>query len=525
MMSEKEFKITYATMSADNEELHAAFDAAIEKVKKERAGKTYPQIIGGARRMGDSFPVFNPADTREPLVHFQKGTHKDVEEAIAAARAAFPVWRDTPYLERLAILRRAADKISERRFEMSAIMVMEMGKSRLEALGEVEESADLIRYYCHQMEANDGYVHGMMSLSPNEHNTDVLKPYGVWAVISPFNFPLALSTGPVAAALVAGNTVVLKPSSDAPWSGYELVESLVEAGTPPGVVNFVTGGGGTVGMALVESEEVEGITFTGSFDIGFHQVYKRFPAHYPKPVIVEMGGKNPAIITKKADLDKAASGVVRSAFGMGGQKCSACSRAYVQRDVYDAFLGRLVAEAKAVVKIGDPLDRDTYLGPLVHESAHNDYKRFMEMARKDGKVVYGGNVLAEGRFAHGYFVEPAIVEGLSQDHFLVQTELFVPIVAVLPFDTLEEALEKANDVTYGLTAGFFSEERAEIDYFLDNIQAGVVYINRKAGATTGAWPGCQPFGGWKGSGSSGRNIGGLYSLLNYLREQSQTIWE
>ena len=523
-MAKKEFKITYATMSADNAELHAAFDSAIEKVKKERTGKSYPQVIGAEKRTGDTFPVLNPADTRTPLVYFQKGARKDAEDAIAAAKGAFPAWRDTPYPERVAILQRAADLISERRYEIAAIMVMEMGKNRLEALGDVEESADLLRYYCHQMEANGGYVREMTPLSPNERDTDVLKPYGVWAVISPFNFPMALAAGPVAAALVTGNTVVLKPSSDAPWSAYELVESLLKAGMPPGVVNFVTGSGGTVGAALIESADVDGITFTGSFDIGFNQVYKRFPAHYPKPVIVEMGGKNPAIVAKRADLDKAASGVVRSAFGMGGQKCSACSRAYVQRDVYDAFMAKLVAETKKVVVIGDPLKRETYLGPLVNESAYNDYKRFMEMARRDGKVTYGGNALAEGDFRHGYFVEPAIVEGLPQDHFLVQTELFVPILAVLPFDTLEEAMEKANDVMYGLTAGFFSEEKPNVDFFLNNIQAGVVYVNRKAGATTGAWPGCQPFGGWKGSGSSGRNIGGHYSLLNYLREQSQTIW-
>jgi 1-pyrroline-5-carboxylate dehydrogenase len=209
---------------------------------------------------------------------------------------------------------------------------------------------------------------------------------------------------------------------------------------------------------------------------------------------------------------------------MGGQKCSACSRVYVQKEVYDAFMERLLAETRRVVKIGNPLDRETYLGPLVHESAYKDYQRFMEMARRDGKVVYGGNVLAEGEFAHGYFVEPAIIEGLLQGHYLVQTELFVPILVVMPFETLEEAMEKANDVMYGLTAGFFSEERAEIDFFLDNVQAGVVYVNRSAGSTTGAWPGCQPFGGWKASGSSGRNIGGHYTLLNYMREQSQTIW-
>jgi 1-pyrroline-5-carboxylate dehydrogenase len=236
-----------------------------------------------------------------------------------------------------------------------------------------------------------------------------------------------------------------------------------------------------------------------------------------------MGGKNPAIVSKKADLDKAAQGVLRSAFGMGGQKCSACSRAYVHRDVYDAFMAKLVEKTKAQVKVGDPLDRETFLGPVVNKSAYEDFKRFAHKAKADGKIVLGGNVLTAGEFAHGYYVEATIVEGLPQDHDLVQTELFVPILIVLPFDSLDEAMEKANGTAYGLTAGFFSEDNAEVDWFLDNIEAGVVYVNRPAGATTGAWPGYQPFGGWKSSGSSGRNIGGHYSLFNYLREQSQTV--
>ena len=520
-MAEK-FKITYATMSADNEQLHADFDAAIERVEALK-GSTFPLIIGDEERESDrTFPVYSPIDIREPLVYFQKGTREDAADAIAAARAAFPAWKATPYEERLVLIERAANMITERRYDLAAIMIMEMGKNRIEALGDVEESADLLRYYCYQMRQNNGYVREMNSFGDNDENRSVLKPYGVWAVISPFNFPLALAAGPAAAALVTGNTVVLKPSSDAPWSAYMLATILREAGVPAGVVNFVTGSGGTVGMELVENPAVDGITFTGSYDVGFHQVYRNFPKQYPMPVIVEMGGKNPAIISNKADLDKAAQGVMRSAFGMGGQKCSACSRVYIHKDVYDEFMEKLIAKTKAL-KIGNPLERDTFLGPLVNRNAYEDYKRFVKKAKADGTILLGGNVLTEGEMEHGYYVEPTIITGLPEDHELVKTELFVPILYVTPVDSLEEAMEKANDTMYGLTAGFFSEDEDEIQWFFDNIQAGVTYVNRAAGATTGAWPGYQPFGGWKASGSSGRNIGGHYSLLNYLREQSQTV--
>jgi 1-pyrroline-5-carboxylate dehydrogenase len=363
----------------------------------------------------------------------------------------------------------------------------------------------------------------MESFGANDTNLSILKPFGVWSVVAPFNFPLALAGGPVAAALATGNTVVLKPSSDAPYTSYMMIEYLLEAGIPDGVVNFITGPGSTAGAELVENPDVAGITFTGSYDIGFKQVYKNFAPTYPKPVIVEMGGKNPAIITEKADLEKAAQGVMRSAFGMGGQKCSACSRVYVHKSVYDQFMQKLVAKTNEQVKIGDPLDKETFLGPLVNKGAYEDYKRFVDIARRDGKIVFGGELLTDGDKANGYFVTPTIIDSLPQNHELVQTELFVPILAVLPIDSLEDGMQKANDVAYGLTAGFFSEDEKEVEYFLDNIEAGVVYVNRPAGATTGAWPGYQTFGGWKASGSSGRNIGGHYTLLNYVREQSQTI--
>lgn len=521
-MAEQGFKITYATMSADNEELHAGFDAAIERVEKE-FGQTWPMYIGGeAREAEETFADVSPIDTDVVLGYFQKGTRQDSANAVAAARAAWEGWRTTPWQERCAILNRAADLISGRRYDLSALMVYEMGKNRIEALGDVEESADLIRYYAHQMEANHGFERAMGQLSPRDRNMDVLRPYGVWAVISPFNFPLALAAGPAGAALVTGNTVVMKPSEDTPWTGLKLYEILVEAGVPAGAVNIVTGPGGTAGAELVENDGVDGITFTGSYDVGFNFVYKNFSREHPKPVIVEMGGKNAAIVTANADLDKAATGVMRSAFGMGGQKCSACSRVYVDRRVKAEFLDKLIEKTKTL-EIGNPLERDTFLGPVVHDQAYKDYQNYVEQAKRDGKILYGGNVVTDGEFARGYYVEPMIFEGVPEDHELVKEELFVPILYVGEVESLDEALDKANDVVYGLTGGLYSEDDEEIERFFDRIEAGVVYVNREAGATTGAWPGVQPFGGWKASGSTGKNIGGHYTLQCYLREQSRTV--
>lgn len=516
------FKINYMTFSVDDAEMNASFDAAIERANMHR-GKTFPMLIDGKERQAaETFPVMSPIDAREPLFYFPKGTRDDAKAAIQAARKAFPAWRAMPYEERCKIVDKAADLITANMMEMSAVMIMEMGKNRTEALGDVQESADLLRYYTYQMRENKGYVREMNSYGINDRNISVLKPYGVWAVIAPFNFPLALAAGPVGAALVTGNTVVVKPSSDAPWTCYMMVEYLLEAGIPNGVINFITGPGSTAGAELYQNPDVAGITFTGSYDIGFNTIYHAFARSRPKPVVVEMGGKNPAIVSDKADLEVAAQGVMRSAFGLGGQKCSACSRVYVHEKVYDEFMNKLVEKTKAL-KVGNPLEKDTFLGPVANKSAYEDYRRFMDKARKDGKVAYGGNLVTDGEMGHGYYVEPAIITDLPQDHELVQTELFVPIVYVAKVSSVEDGMQKANDTVYGLTAGFFGRDDKEIQYFLDNIEAGVVYVNRAAGATTGAWPGYQPFGGWKASGSSGRNIGGYWSLLNYMREQAQTV--
>jgi 1-pyrroline-5-carboxylate dehydrogenase len=418
-------------------------------------------------------------------------------------------------------MRRMADLISERQMELAALMAIEVGKNRLEALGDVEESADLIRYYSDQFEANDGFDHPMGNLGDaTVHTRSVLKPHGVWAIISPFNFPMALSGGPAGGALVAGNAVVYKPSSDAPLCGVKLTEIADLAGLPHGVFNMVTGPGAIVGAELRENEGVDGLLFTGSYEVGFNHVFLEFSRRYPKPVIVEMGGKNPAIVSAHADLEEAAEGVMRSAFGYGGQKCSACSRVYVEKPVYEAFIEALVAKTKAIT-IGDPTDRKVWLGPLVNARARAKYDAAVAEAKRDGRIVIGGEALA----GHGtdLYVAPTIVADVPADHRIWRDELFVPLVAVAPYKTLDEAIKRSNDTIYGLTAGFFSDEPGEIERFEEAIQAGVIYVNRRAGATTGAWPGIQPFGGWKGSGTTGKASGGLYYVQQFMREQSQTL--
>ena len=334
-------KITYATLRADNEELHEQFEAGMQKARAE-LGKHYPNFINGEARTGEGeFEDRSPIDENLVLGWFAKGTRQDVKDAIAAARAAFPGWRDTPWQERVKIIRRAGELISDRQMELAALMVLDVGKNRMEALGDVEETADFCRYYSTQMENNEGFDKPMDNLGDDSvHTRSVLKPHGVWAVVSPFNFPMALAGGPSIAAILTGNTVVCKPSSDAPLLAMKLYEILVEAGVPNGVFNFVSGPGETVGAELVESNDIDGIVFTGSFEVGF-DLYKHFAKTYPKPVIAEMGGKNPTIVSRTADLDKAADGVARAAFGFGGQKCSANSRVYVEREVHDEFVQRL----------------------------------------------------------------------------------------------------------------------------------------------------------------------------------------
>lgn len=521
-MSEKKFKITYATLAAPSPELHQMFDEALVQAKTD-FGKTYPLFINGEEVWaGETFEDRSPVNTDVLLGTFQKGTAEHARAAVAAARAAAYKWMHMPWQERVALMRKVADLISERSMYIAAVMTLEVGKNRLEALGDVEETADLIRWYCDQIEKNDGFVKPMLQESPKHHNTSVLKPHGVWVVISPFNFPFALAGGPAGAALVAGNTVVFKPATDTPYTGWLLTEVMRDAGLPTGAFNYVSGPGSTVGEELITNPDVDGITFTGSYDVGMH-IYRTFAqGKHPRPCIAEMGGKNPTIVSRKADLDKAALGVMRSAFGLTGQKCSACSRVYVEEPVKEAFLEKLVALTEKVV-VGDPSRQEVYMGPVINQKAYNDYQRYVEVLARDGKILVGGKVLTAGELAKGYFVAPTVVADLPLDHELWQVEMFMPIVTVAGVPNLDEAMKQANNSGYGLTGGFFSEDKEEIQWFFDHIESGVVYANRPAGATTGAWPGYQPFGGWKGSGSTGRGGGGLYYIQQYMREQSQTV--
>ena len=520
--SKPRLKITYATLRADNEELHALYEQGVERARA-RLGRYHRNVVGGRERDGEgTFEVRSPID-RELLVGtFARGTRQDVRDAVAAARAAQPAWAATPWRERLALIRRAAELISERQMEYGALMAYEVGKTRLEALGEVEESADLLRYYSDTFEQNDGFDHPMGNLGdPTVHTRSILRPHGVFAVISPFNFPMALAAGPSSAALIAGNTVVFKPASAGAMSGVALVEAYRDAGLPDGVINLVMGPGDTVGAELRENEGIDGIVFTGSYEVGF-DLFRTFSTRYPRPCIVEMGGKNPAIVTRHADLEEAAEGIVRSAFGFGGQKCSANSRVYVERPVHDELVRLLVEKTEQLV-VGDPIPRPTFLGPIIDQRAVDRYLQAVAEARRDGRVFIGGERLTDRGLERGFFVEPTIVGDLPADHRLFRDELFVPFTAVHAVDSLEEAIRLSNDSLYGLTAGVYSEDPAEVERFLATIEAGVLYVNRRAGATTGAWPGIQPFGGWKGSGSTGKAGLGMYYVAQFLREQSHTV--
>jgi 1-pyrroline-5-carboxylate dehydrogenase len=516
-------QITYATLSTalTDPRALAQYDRAYEHVRAA-LGRDYPMLIGGEDRVAaEQFEKRSPIDTDILLGRFQKGTQQDAQDAIAAAKAAFPAWSAMPYKKRVALMRKVAKLIDQRLFDIAAWMSMEVGKSRAEALGDVKETADLISYYCDQVEAHDGFEHDMVPEGA-ARTRSVMKPYGVWAVVSPFNFPVALSGGPMGGALVAGNTVILKPASDTPLSTWHMAQCFRDAGLPPGVVNFITGPGSTVGEELVTNPDVNGMTFTGSYDVGY-RIYKNFSQAYARPCITELGGKNPVIISNKADLNKAAEGVMRSAFGLSGQKCSATSRVYAHRDVKDQFIAILKQKTEAL-KVGDPTQKGIFTGPVINRQAYEKFKEVVEQARRDGgEIVAGGHTLTEGDMARGYYCAPTVVDGLPLRHAFFCDELFLPVVVVGEYENLDDAMREANENIYGLTAGFYSKDKKEVQYFLDHIQAGVVYVNREKGATTGAWPGVQPFGGWKASGSTSRGGGGLYYVQQYLREQSQTI--
>jgi 1-pyrroline-5-carboxylate dehydrogenase len=516
-------KITYTSASGDLNEFHHRFDVALEAVRTG-AGRRHPFYIGAqpVDHGGEPLVDRSPIDTSLVLGRFATASRVDVDRAVDAARAAQREWARLPWRERLAALRRAAALIRERKYDLAALMSLEVGKSRLEAMGDAEESADLIDYYCAQVEEADGFVRPMGRVTPVERNTDLLRPYGVFACIAPFNFPLALSAGMSGAALAVGNTVVYKPAEDTPFTGLRLYEIYRDAGLPAGVFNLLVGHRDEIGDRLWQHPGVDGVVFTGSKAVGM-RIHAGLGGGWIKPCLLELGGKNAAVVMPTADLDAAAEGVVRSAFSLQNQKCSATSRVYVHGAVAAPFMERLLERTRAM-RMGDPSERDVFFGPVINERSVARYERAVAQARAEGVVLHGGARLTGGVFDRGHFVAPTVAL-LPLESSLFREELFVPLLAVAEVGSLDEAVTQANRVEYGLTAGIFSGEAAEVERFFDEVEAGVCYANKRTGATTGAWPGAQPFCGWKGSGSTGKGGCGPYYVAQFAREQSRTVIE
>jgi 1-pyrroline-5-carboxylate dehydrogenase len=516
-------KITYTSASGDLEEFHRRFDKGLELIRRN-AGALHPFYVGAKPVESREEPLVDcsPINTELVLARFHSGSAAHVDLAVTAARQAQRSWARLPWGERIRILRKAAEIVRERKYELAALMSLEVGKSRLEAMGDAEESADLIDYYCQQVEDADGYIRPMARITPVERNTDVLRPYGVFACISPFNFPLALSAGMSSAALAAGNAVVYKPAEDTPWTGLKLYEIYRDAGIPPGAFNLLTGRREEIGDPLWQHPGIDGVVFTGSKAVGM-RIHAGLTGRWIKPCLLELGGKNAAVVLRSADLDAAAEGVMRSAFSLQNQKCSATSRVYVQSEVMTPFLDRLLEKVRAI-RMGDPTERDVFFGPVINRQAVERFEGAAAQAGQEGTVLQGGERLRGTVFDRGYFVAPTVAR-LPLESTLYQKELFVPFLAVGEVSGLDQALAETNRVEYGLTAGIFSGDQGEIARFFDEVEAGVCYANKRTGATTGAWPGAQPFCGWKGSGSTGKGGCGPYYVAQFMREQSRTVIE
>ena len=515
-------RVTYTTMGQDFSAVHAHLDALIPKVESQYLGRKHAALVAGRERAeGVISQVPSPIDRDLILGEFPQASPSLVDAAVAAARAALPAWQAKGWRGRIEVLKAGARVLAQRKYEVAIACLVEVGKSRLEAVGEVEEAIDLIEYYCDEMERNDGYAAKRGGGVGRETARVVLRPYGVFAVISPFNFPVALSLGMITAALVSGNTVVYKPSGASGLTGRLLVDCLIAGGLPEGVLNLVFGGR-EGGEALVRNTDIDGYAFTGSNAVGMSILRAAAASRANRPVVAELGGKNPAFVAASADLDIAAGGILRSAFGMQGQKCSAVSKAYIARAVYDEFLERLTAETAKIV-IGDPRRREVYMGPVVNTTALERFKSAAASARLDGRVLAGGAERTGGLYDRGPYAEPTIVDGLPPEHRINRDELFLPFLSLQPFDDLDAAIADANRSDYGLTAGMYTRDSAELDRFLDTVQAGVLYANRASGATTGAWPGIQTFCGWKGSGITGKGGLGNWYVPQFMREQSHTL--
>ncbi len=480
---------------------------AIEEVRKN-FGREYPLIINGKEVMLEKkFKSFNPSNKEEVVGIFQKADEKVAENAMMSALESFEPWRKIHYEERANYLFKAAEVMRKRRYELDATMILEVGKNWLEADADLCEAIDFLEFYARMMIEFGREIE--LTDYPGEENHAFYIPLGVGIIIPPWNFPCAILTGMTSAAIVAGNTTILKPSSDAPLIGFKVAEIFHEVGLPPGVLNFITGPGSVAGNYLVEHPKTRFVSFTGSKEVGMG-IYRKTGEVVPgqiwlKRAVVEMGGKDAIIVDKEADMELAVDGVLKSAFGFQGQKCSACSRAIVDAAIYDEFVNRLKTEVEQI-KMGDVTDNDNYMGPVVNKSAFEKCKEYIEIGKREGKLLTGGTA----DDTKGYFVSPTVFVDIKPMSRMEQEEIFGPVLSVIKADDYDDALKIANDTVYGLTGAVYTRNKQKINRAIDEFYVGNLYFNRKC---TGAIVNVHPFGGFNMSGTDSKAGGRDYLLL------------
>ncbi|MCA1567203.1 MAG: L-glutamate gamma-semialdehyde dehydrogenase [Acidobacteria bacterium] len=492
--------------------------AAIEKVRGE-LGRDYPLVIGGERvETGRTFDSINPAKKTEVVGRFQKATEELARRAVETADETFKSWARTPAEERAELLFRVAAILRERRHELSAWMIFEVGKTWAEADGDTAEAIDFCEFYAREM-LRYSAPQPIVTLEGEENRLQYI-PLGVGVVIPPWNFPLAIMAGMTVASWVTGNTVVLKPSSDAPAIAYKFFEILEEAGLPAGVVNFMTGSGAEVGDVVVDHPRTRYVAFTGSKEIGL-RINERAARHqegqvWIKRVVAEMGGKDAIIVDADTDLDDAATGVVQSAFGFQGQKCSACSRAIIHAGVYDEMLERIAARTEKL-KLGEPTDGATNLSAVINQKAFKTISDYIEKGTADGgRVIAGGGTDGE----QGFYIEPTVIADVKPGDRIEQEEIFGPVLACIKAQDFDDALRIANDTEYGLTGAVYTNDPEKLERAKREFHVGNLYLNRKC---TGALVGVHPFGGFNMSGTDskagGRDYLGLFMQAKVWAEK------
>ncbi|HEY3336551.1 MAG TPA: aldehyde dehydrogenase family protein [Candidatus Limnocylindrales bacterium] len=447
---------------------------------------------------GGTFESVNPADTRDVVGRFQAGAPADVAMAVRAADIASPAWKATPAPKRGEVLYRFGALMAQHKERLARAMTREMGKVLAEARGDVQEGIDIAFLMAGEGRRMSGDT--VPSELPDKWAMSIRQPLGIAGIVTPWNFPMAIPCWKMMPALVAGNTVVFKPSSDSPLCATLLVELIDEAGFPPGVVNLVTGAGSDVGNAIVDNPDVRVVSFTGSSATG--RAIGERAGRRLKRLSLELGGKNAVVVLKDADLDLATDGILWSAFGTTGQRCTACSRVIVDRAVADDLVARLEARARNL-KLGSGLDETVDVGPLVNAPAADKVERYVEIGRSEGELVIGGVRATDGELARGHFFAPTIFHGVEPMATIAQEEIFGPVLSVIPVDGYDEAMTAANQVKYGLSASVFTRDVNTAFRAMRDFETGIVYINA---GTTGAET-HLPFGGWKDTGNGHREAG------------------